>query len=75
MRQPQRSSQPKLLQAAVDAFRLPDLRRKLLFTIAILIIFRFVAHVPVPGVDQGALEELFQRNALLGMLDLFELPA
>lgn len=71
MRQPQRSSQPKLLQAAVDAFRLPDLRRKLLFTIAILVIFRFIAHVPVPGVDQGALEELFQRNALLGMLDLF----
>ena len=71
MRQPQKSSTPKLFQAAIDAFKLPDLRRKLLFTIAILIIFRFIAHVPVPGADQAALEELFQRNALLGMLDLF----
>lgn len=71
MRQPQRSSTPKLFQAVVDAFKLPDLRRKLLFTIAMLIIFRFVAHVPIPGVDQSALQELFQKNALLGMLDLF----
>jgi len=36
-----------------------------------LVIFRFVAHVPLPGVDATALQELFQRNALLGMLDLF----
>ncbi|MCJ7522323.1 MAG: preprotein translocase subunit SecY [Dehalococcoidia bacterium] len=71
MRHPQKRPTPKLLQAAVDAFRLPDLRRKLLFTIAILIIFRFIAHVPVPGADQDALKELFQSNALLGMMDLF----
>jgi len=36
-----------------------------------LVVFRFVAHVPLPGVDAVALQELFQRNALLGMLDLF----
>ncbi len=71
MRQPQRSSRPKLLQAMIDAFGLPDLRRKLLFTAAMLVVFRFVAQVPVPGVDSNALKELFQQNALLGMLDLF----
>ncbi len=71
MRQAQKSSRPKLLQAMVDAFSLPDLRGKLLFTIAMLIIFRFVAHVPLPGIDEEALRELFEQNALLGMLDLF----
>jgi preprotein translocase subunit SecY len=60
-----------LLQATIDAFSLPDLRAKLLFTFAMLVIFRFVAHVPVPGVDLGALRELFEGSALLGMLDMF----
>jgi preprotein translocase subunit SecY len=54
-----------------DAFSLPDLRRKLLFTLGMLVIFRFVAHVPVPGVDRMALRQLFESNQLLGMLDLF----
>jgi len=71
MAQAQGSSRPKLLQATIDAFSLPDLRGKLLFTIAMLVVFRFVAQVPVPGVDSGALRDLFDRNALLGMLDLF----
>jgi preprotein translocase subunit SecY len=55
----------------VDAFRLPDLRRKILFTLAILVIFRFIANVPMPGVDLARLEQIFSSNALLGMLDLF----
>jgi len=54
-----------------DAFSLPDLRRRILLTIGILIIFRFVAHVPLPGVDITALQALFERMPLLGMLDLF----
>src|SRR4030043_1325172 len=62
---------PRLIQAMVDAFRLPDLRWKLLFTLAMLLVFRFVAHVPVPGVDREALSSLFETNSLLGMLDLF----
>ena len=71
MRQPQKSSRPRLMQAMVDAFSLPDLRLKLLFTLAMLIVFRFVAHVPVPGVDSAKLADLFDRSALLGFLDLF----
>ncbi len=66
-----RQARPRLLQAMIDAFSLPDLRRRILITAGILIIFRFIAHVPLPGVDLGALQELFQRNALLGMLDMF----
>ncbi len=60
-----------MIQAMANAFRLPDLRRKLLFTFAMLVIFRFIAHVPVPGVDLAKLAALFQGNQLMGMLDLF----
>jgi len=67
----QKQSRPRLLQAMIDAFSLPDLRRRILITIGILIIFRFIAHVPLPGVDLDALKELFDQNALLGMLDMF----
>ncbi len=67
----QKQSRPRLLQAMIDAFSLPDLRRRILITLGILIIFRFVAHVPLPGVDLDALKELFDQNALLGMLDMF----
>jgi preprotein translocase subunit SecY len=54
-----------------DAFSLPDLRRRILITLGILIVFRFIAHVPMPGVNLTALQKLFESNALLGMLDLF----
>jgi preprotein translocase subunit SecY len=67
----QRSSRPRLIQAMLDAFSLPDLRRRILVTLGILVAFRFIAHVPLPGVNPEALKELFQSNALLGMLDLF----
>ena len=66
-----RSSRPRLLQAMIDAFSLPDLRRRILFTIGILVVFRFLAHVPLPGVNPEALQQLFDRNAMLGMLDMF----
>jgi preprotein translocase subunit SecY len=67
----QKQGRPRLLQAMIDAFSLPDLRRRILITLGILIIFRFVAHVPLPGVDLEALRNLFDQNALLGMLDMF----
>lgn len=66
-----RQSRPRLLQAMLDAFSVPDLRRRIIFTIVMLIIFRFVAHVPLPGVDLAALRELFERMPILGMLDMF----
>jgi len=68
---PPARTRPRLLQAMLDAFRLPDLRRRILFTFGILVVFRFVAHVPLPGIDSGALQQLFERNAMLGMLDMF----
>jgi preprotein translocase subunit SecY len=62
---------PRLFQAMKDAFSLPDLRTRILFTLGMLIAFRFIAHVPLPGVNMEALANLFNENQLLGMLDLF----
>ena len=64
-------SRPQLIQSMIDAMRVPDLRAKILFTFSMLVVFRFVAHVPVPGVDVQALAQAFQQQALLGFLDLF----
>lgn len=60
-----------MLQAMVNVFKLPDLRRRLLFTLMILVIFRLFAAVPVPGVDAEKLAEFFQGNQFLSILDLF----
>ena len=68
---PQTQSRPRLIQAMIDAFSLPDLRMKLIFTFLMLVVFRFIAHVPIPGVDLVALQQIFERSQLLGMLDLF----
>jgi preprotein translocase subunit SecY len=62
---------PRLLQASIDAFSLPDLRSKILFTLAMLALYRFAAHIPMPGIDQLQLDNLFRNNQLLGFLDLF----
>lgn len=47
------------------------LKKKILFTAAIYLVFRFFAHIPVPGVDIGALKNLFASNQFLGLLDIF----
>jgi preprotein translocase subunit SecY len=60
-----------VIESAVTAFRAPDIRRKILFTLGILLIFRVLTNVPVPNVDSTKLADLFNTNQLLGLLDLF----
>ncbi len=67
----QRQTRPRLIQAMIDAFRLPDLRKRILFTLGILVAFRFIAHVPMPGVNGDALASFFEQNTLFSMLDMF----
>ncbi len=67
----QQPARTRLLQAGIDAFQQPDIRRKLLFTLALLVVFRFIAHVPIPGVDRTLLKQAFDNNAILGFLNLF----
>ncbi len=59
-----------MFESLLNAFRAPDIRRRLLYVLGILIVFRFLAHVPVPGVDQTALAQYLQNNAIFGVLDL-----
>ncbi len=63
-----------MIQAVRNAFNLPDLRRKILYTFLILAIYRLAAHVPVPGVNQDALRQLLSGGApttnILNLLDL-----
>mgnify|MGYP001091743776 CR=1 FL=1 len=69
-----RETQPRLIQAMIAMFALPDVRRRLLFTLGILVVFRFMVHVPSPMVTTEVLRKLaetFEQNQLLGMLDLF----
>ncbi len=67
----QSPTRPRLLQAMVDAWRQPDVRFKLAFTIGMLIVFRFVAHVPVPNVRPDQLDSALDNNPVLGFLNLF----
>ncbi len=60
-----------MYESLLNAFRAPDIRRRILFVLGILIVFRALAHVPVPGADPVALQNFFKDNALFGLLDLF----
>ena len=60
-----------LLEPIELAFKTPDLRKKILFTIFIFFVFRLFAHVPIPGVDTVRLKQLFASNQFLGLLDIF----
>lgn len=55
-----------------DAFRLPDLKRRIFFTLGILFIFRVGAYIPTPGVDRAALSQLFNSGGgIVDFLNLF----
>jgi preprotein translocase subunit SecY len=60
-----------MVQAALNAFSVPDLRRKLLFTLGLLVVFRIIATVPVPNVNHAALQSVLNNNNLLQMLNVF----
>ena len=67
----QSPTRPRLLQALVDAWRQPDVRQKIAFTLAMLVVFRFLAHVPVPNVNRIQLGNALDNNPVLGFLNLF----
>lgn len=52
-------------------WKLPDLRNSLLIVLGLLVVFRVVAHIPIPGVDVVGLKNYFQSNQLLGLVNLF----
>ena len=52
-------------------FRLPELRKKIIFSVAIIAIFRLLAHVPAPGVDTSAIKAYLEQSVFFGFFDLF----
>lgn len=61
----------KALSIYLEGFKTPILRQKMLFTLGILIAFRFIAHIPVPGVNLELLSSFFNQNQLLSLLNIF----
>jgi preprotein translocase subunit SecY len=62
-----------MFEKLANIFRIPDLRRRVLFTLGLLAVYRIGNHLPTPGVDTNALQRLFdaQRGTMLGFVDLF----
>ncbi len=61
----------KVIASLRQIWGMPEIRKKLLFTAAILLIYRMLAHIPVAGIDRQALANLFSGSQLLGLLDIF----
>src|SRR6202046_2095312 len=62
-----------MLEKFLNIFRIPDLRKRVLFTLGILAVYRLGSHIPTPGVNAHQLELLFsqQGGSALGLMDLF----
>ncbi len=62
-----------MFQKIRDAFKIPDLRNKILFTLAIFIVYRIGSHIPCPGISSSALLSFFDRarGSILGLYDMF----
>ncbi|HID94530.1 MAG TPA: preprotein translocase subunit SecY [Candidatus Latescibacteria bacterium] len=62
-----------MLTSFRNAFSIPELKRRILFTLALLVVYRIGGHIPTPGVDGSALAEYFEtaRGTLFGLYDMF----
>src|SRR6202022_4628769 len=63
----------KFFEALGNVFRIPDLRKRVLFTLAILAIYRLGGHIPTPGINMLRWQDFFARNqgSIFGFFDLF----
>jgi preprotein translocase subunit SecY len=63
----------KFFEALANVFRIPDLRRRVLFTLGLLAVYRVGAYIPTPGIDTNKFEQFFAQNASGGFLGYFDL--
>jgi preprotein translocase subunit SecY len=63
----------RFVEAIKNMFRIPDLRNRVLFTLALLAVYRIGAHIPTPGINAAVLDEMFKQaqGSVLGIFDLF----
>ena len=62
-----------MLEKLANVFRIPDLRKRILFTLGLLAVYRLGGHIPTPGINADLLQQFFQQNqgTFLGFVDLF----
>ena len=62
-----------MFEKLANIFRIPDLRKRVLFTLGLLAVYRIGGHLPTPGIDTKVLQQIFdqQRGTMLGFVDLF----
>jgi preprotein translocase subunit SecY len=60
-----------MIQAITNILSVKELRNKILFILAVLIVYRLAANIPLPGVDAVQLKRFFDENALMGLLNVF----
>lgn len=60
-----------MLETVRNLFKIPDLKKRLYFTFAMIVVVRLGSHLPLPGVDKEALANLFGQGGILGFFDLF----
>ena len=60
-----------MLSALSNILKITELRQKVVFTLAMFLVFRAGTHIPVPGVDVSVIEQMFSSGNLFGLLDLF----
>ena len=62
-----------MLEKLANVFRVPDLRKRILFTLGLLAVYRFGGHIPTPGINADLLSQFFDQNrgTFLGFVDLF----
>ncbi|CCQ90328.1 Preprotein translocase, membrane subunit SecY [Nitrospina gracilis 3/211] len=60
-------------ESFANIFRIPELKRRVFFTLGVLIVYRIGAHIPTPGIDGAALAEIFEqaKGTILGFFDMF----
>ncbi|HTA70899.1 MAG TPA: preprotein translocase subunit SecY [Bryobacteraceae bacterium] len=63
----------KFFEAVANIFRIPDLRKRIFFTLGLLAVYRLGGHIPTPGIDANRLQEFFNQNSggIFGFVDLF----
>src|SRR5438128_10647011 len=68
-----RAGMNRFLQALANLFRVEELRKRVLFTLALLAVYRIGAHIPTPGINSAVLDQIFSQAAgtALGIFDLF----
>ncbi|MCK4965875.1 preprotein translocase subunit SecY, partial [bacterium] len=64
-----------MIETLKNSFKIPELRRRIIFTLLVIIVYRIGGHVPCPGINASALGEFFREyqasNTLFGLYDMF----